>query len=140
MSDDPIGDAARQTRRRRKVPPGTVCVLCGEQDPDCLREVDKTILEEHHVAGVGNLPGLTVWVCPTCHRKLHVAMQDAGIDLAHPEERLVVKIVVLILLVLAVLLRALADTCEWFGHKLGDFIDGLDRDHPSWTQMPEAVL
>ena len=33
MSDDPIGDAARAARRRRKVPEGAACLFCGEQDP-----------------------------------------------------------------------------------------------------------
>lgn len=140
MKEDPIGNAARKARREHRVPPGTVCALCGEQDCECLIAVDRTILDEHHIFGEGNLSEPTVWLCPTCHRKLHIAMEDAGIDLTHPKEHFVVKVVALVLLVCAVLFRALADTFEWCGHKLSDFADGLDRDHPTWRTMPEAAL
>lgn len=140
MSDNPIGDAARETRRRLKVPQGTACPLCGEQDPVSLTEVDKTILDEHHIAGVANLPDLTVWLCPTCHRKVHADMLDAGVDLAHPPKRIVLVVVTVVLGACAVLLRKLADTFDWLVHLLGLLIDSLDSEYPSWRDLPEATL
>jgi hypothetical protein len=140
MSDNPIGDAARAARRLHGVPEGAACPLCGEQYRGCLVEVDKTILEEHHIAGVANLPGLTVWLCPTCHDKLHAGYLDAGIDLSHPPQRFVLKVVQVVLEACAVLFVTMAETFKWLAHLLGEFIDGLDREHPDWRDMAEATL
>ena len=140
MSDDPIGDAARAARRRHRVPEGSACVFCGEQDPDCLREIDRTILEEHHIAGVANLPDLTAWLCPTCHRKLHVDMLDAGVDLSHPPRRILLVVVAIVLGACVALLRKLADTFEWLIRLLWLFIAALDGEYPGWRDLPEATL
>ena len=139
MSDDPIGDAARERRRRHRVPEGTACPICGEQDPACLVEVDRTFLEEHHLFGRGNLPD-TAWLCRNCHGKLHVAMLDAGIDLSHPQQRFVLRIIQVVLQSCSVLFVALADTFKWLAHLLGEFIDSLDAELPAWRDLPEATL
>ena len=109
MSEDPIGDAARAARRRRKVPEGAACLFCGEQDPGCLTDVKRTILEEHHIAGVGNLPDAKLWACPTCHSKLHAGYLDGGVDLTHPAQRFVLEVIAVVLLASAVVLRMLAE-------------------------------
>lgn len=74
--ENAIANAARRARRRARVPEGAVCLMCGEPDLDVLRAVDRSLLENHHVAGVANIADLTVWLCPTCHRKLHVRLLD----------------------------------------------------------------
>jgi hypothetical protein len=140
MNDDPIGKAARKTRRRHKVPEGTVCPLCTEQDPDCLIEVDKTIFEAHHIAGVANLPDDTVWVCCNCHRKLHIVLSDEGVNLVHPEKRMLLKVVQALLVGCAVFFRKLADTFLWLARLLGELIGSLDEELPSWRDLPEATL
>ena len=140
MSDDPIGEAARAAKRERKVPPGTACPFCGEHDPACFVEVDKTMLEDHHIAGVGNLPHLTVWLCRNCHRKLHVDMLDAGVDLTHPPKRILLVVASVILVAAAALLRKLADTFVWLAGLLGLFIASLDSEYPEWRELLEAAL
>jgi hypothetical protein len=140
MSDDPIGEAARAAKRRHKVPPGTACPFCGEQDPACLVEVDKTILEEHHIAGVANLPDLTVWLCPTCHRKLHVDMLDGDVELSHPPRRVLLVVVAVVLGACVALMRKLADTFEWLVGLLWLFIGSLDGEYPGWRDLHEATM
>jgi hypothetical protein len=132
MSDDPIGDAARAARRRHRVPEGSACVYCGEQDP--------ALLEKHHIAGVGNLPDLTVWHCKNCHAKQHVDLADAGVDLAHPPRRFVLEVVAVVLVACAVLFRGLADTFVWLAHLLRECIASLDREAPNWRAIPEAAM
>jgi hypothetical protein len=140
MSEDPIGDAARAARRRRKVPEDAACLFCGEQDPGCLIEVDKSILEEHHIAGVANLPDATVWLCLNHHRRLHAGYLDAGVDLSHPPRRFVLSVIVVVLGACAVLLRKLADTFDWLVHLLRLLIASLDCEYPGWRDLPEAGL
>ena len=140
MSEDPIGDAARAAKRRRKVPEGAACPFCGEQDPGCLVEVDKSILEEHHIAGVANLPDATVWLCLNHHRRLHAGYLDGGVDLTHPAQRFVLEVIAVVLLASAVVFQMLADTYEWLAHKLREFIDSLDEQCPAWRDLPEATL
>jgi hypothetical protein len=139
MSEDPIRDAARTTRRRHKVPPGAACLLCAEKDPDCLIAVARTILEAHHIFGVGTLPD-TVWLCPTCHRKLHVWLLDAGLDFSHPAERILLEVIRIVLVASAVVFRTLADTYQWLAERLAAFIASLDNHCPTWRAIPEAQL
>lgn len=139
MSEDPIRNAARATRRRHKVPPGTGCPFCGLKDPDYLIEVGRSLFDEHHVFGVTNLPD-TVWLCPTCHRRVHIGLQDAGVDLSHTAERIVLEVICVVLVASAVVFRMLANTYEWLAQNLQEFIAALDKAHPTWRAMPEAVL
>ncbi len=140
MNDDPIGKAARASRRKRRVPEGTICLLCGAQDSDVLNEYDRSIFEAHHIAGVANLPDDTVWLCCNCHRKVHIALTDEGVDLAHAEKRTVLRVIQVLLVGCAVLFRKLADTFLWLAHLLGAFIDSLDDELPGWRELPEASL
>lgn len=140
MNDDPIGKAARKTRRRQRVPEGTVCLLCGQQDLDLLYETNRSIFEAHHIAGFGYLPEDTVFLCCNCHHKVHIALTDEGVDLTHPEKRTVLKVIQALLAGCAVLFRKLADTFLWLARLLGEFIDSLDDELPSWRELPEATL
>ncbi len=140
MSEDPIGSAARAAKIRRRVPEGMACPLCGEQDPACLAEVNKTVLEDHHIAGAANMPDLTVWLCRNCHRKLHLDMLDEGVDLTHPPQRVLLAVIGVVLVAAAALLHKLADTFIWLAGLLGVFVASLDIEYPQWRDLPEAAL
>jgi hypothetical protein len=56
----------------------------------CYKCHSRERLECHHVCGRHHLPYLKVLLCVHCHRDVHVALQDAGVDLtatADPNER-----------------------------------------------------
>ena len=137
--DDAIANAAREARRRARVPDGSVCFICGLSNPDCLVEVDRTLLEEHHVAGIANVPDLTVYLCPNCHRLLHMPLRDKGLDFSRPVARLLLEVIVYVLLGTSVLSARAARTYAAFADALRVLIASLDAHCADWRTLPEAL-
>lgn len=57
------------------------CILCLYSNPVALIEVDRTLLQEHHVNGQAHDPATLVPVCLNCHAELHAGMRDNGTSL-----------------------------------------------------------
>lgn len=140
MNDEnPIANAARRARRRARVPEGAVCLMCGEPDLGVLRAVERSLLEEHHVAGIDNAPDLIVYLCPTCHRKLHIRLLDLGLDFSCPENRLLLEVIVYVLLGTSALFAEMAKLFAALAEALRAQIATLDVNFAGWRELPESV-
>lgn len=75
MSQDknPTRTARREARRRRRLPPNSVCATCGEDDP--------TVLELHHVMGRAHSK-LEIVQCKNCHAKATEGQRREQVPLA----------------------------------------------------------
>lgn len=137
---DPIGNAARRSRRAERLPADAVCVLCGEADLATLRRVPRGwLLEVHHVAFRSNDETLETVLCRNCHAKTHAALLDRGIDPAkRGEGRTIPDVLATILQTLAAFLRALADSAQAWASRLRGLVRMLDANFPSWRDLPEA--
>ena len=58
---NPKKTAVRESKQRRRLPPGAVCATCAESAPN--------VLEQHHPMGQAHEPDLTVVLCKNCHGK-----------------------------------------------------------------------
>lgn len=59
--NNPKRTARRTSRQRRRIPPGAVCITCGENDP--------VTFDHHHPMGFEHEPDLTSLHCKNCHEK-----------------------------------------------------------------------
>jgi hypothetical protein len=137
--EDAIANAARRARRRARVPEGAVCLMCGEPDLGVLRAVDRSLLDNHHVAGIANIADLTVWLCPTCHRKLHVRLLDKGLDFRDSDPRLLLNVVVYVLEGAGALFAQMAEYFEILAKAVRAQIAALDARFDEWRQLPEST-
>lgn len=83
--------AARKAKRTRMFGANAVCILCRYSNPVALIEIDKTLLQEHHVNGQAHDPVTLVPVCLNCHAELHAGMRDNGTSL-EPKRSLLEKL------------------------------------------------
>lgn len=81
---DPIGSAARQRTRARRLGPEDTCALCGEVNPAALTTAHRSLFERHHVVGQANDGELTVVVCRNCHAVLSEGQRTYGVPLREP--------------------------------------------------------
>jgi hypothetical protein len=138
MSNDPIGNDVRRTRRARRLGESPRCVLCGYQDPDALMVVERSTLETHHVLGRANHPDLTVLLCRNCHALEGERMRDADVPLAHDRRGTVLDTVEAGLRALALFLRSLAAAIEGWATALAALAAALDRELPTWRELGQA--
>lgn len=138
MNEDHIRNAARKTRRISKVPPGAACP-CGESDPAILIKVGRTTLDFHHIAGEANDPELGMFLCPTCHRRRQIELQDAGVDLTRRPRNLL-EVIAAVLTGVGQTLKAVGEHLLAYAEQLWSFIVALDATDPRWRELPEAQL
>jgi hypothetical protein len=136
--DEVIRAEVRRTRRQVKLGPDACCLLCGEKNPDVLRLVNRTLLDEHHVAGVGNLEELKVPVCANCHRKLHGKLSDMGLDFEKPAKRVVLEVLYYLVMGMSVFFAQSAHLLQLLGRALRALIGSLDAHFDGWRELPEA--
>src|SRR5205085_3674923 len=123
MTDpDPIGNDLRRERRRRGMPEGAACIVCGETDPVALRKARRSVLEVHHLGGEANDPDLTVVLCLNHHRIQTSDQPGAGVDLSRDPERTLPEKVISVLRGLALLFYALARSLTGLADKLAAFV------------------
>jgi len=84
MTRDPVRTAVRRQRRRRFAHPTDCCAWCDIRQPDVLKRVSRSLLEEHHVVGFANDPDDTVTLCRNCHWLASIAQQDDAVPLRPP--------------------------------------------------------
>jgi hypothetical protein len=128
---DPIRADVRRARARRRTPPGSVCVYCGEQNP--------LLLQAHHVAGNANDKALTVVLCRNHHHLNTLGHLDLGVDLAPAEDALDVDLLIGVLRGLAVFFVLLAEVLVAWADRLDARVHSLDANCPTWRQVPPAA-
>lgn len=109
----------RQERERLAeiIKHGGYCRLCGySEEPSLLEE---TILEDHHIAGRKNDP-MTVYVCPTCHKKLSISQYSW--DKRWMGFRNTPRII------RAIMLRGISDLLFLIAKKLRELSDGMLKE------------
>jgi hypothetical protein len=134
MSVDPVGDDARRARRERRLGPEAVCVVCGEESPELLTRVRRSVLERHHVAGEANDPDLTVVVCRNHHALLTEAQRVSGIKLCRAADRVSLERLEAVLRGLADFFVMLAYALREWADELGRTIRRLDEGWPGWRE------
>lgn len=137
IEHDPIGNDSRRRRQAARFGRNPACLLCDERDPDWLRLVNKTLLEEHHLAGQANDAKATVILCRNCHAKLTAGMLRAGMQLSHEIHSTPEKVAQL-LRGLAMFFDMLANTCEVNATRLTGHVASLDAKLPEWRQLPNT--
>jgi hypothetical protein len=132
---EPIQSDARKARRLRRLGAKATCILCGQENPECLERVDRSLLEDHHVVGMAIDPGLTVVVCRNCHASLSEGQRDAGIELRHDMKRSRLELLADVLDGLAILCEQLAPRLVAWADELRAVVTRLDRGFPEWRTM-----
>lgn len=128
--------AARAAKRKQKLGPDAVCVLCGFSDASALDPVSCSTVEKHHVLGREHDGKATLPVCANCHRSLTVAVRDAGADMkASPE---VLECVVNVLRALGTCLIEVGRALIEWANKMVLRMKRLDYDVPEWRETERA--
>jgi hypothetical protein len=140
IEHDPIGNDSRRRKQVARLGRDPACLFCLERDPDRLRRVKKTLLEEHHVAGKSNDRETTVILCRNCHWKLTAQMFRGGIQLVRDDERSIPEKAEQFLLGLALFFEMLAAACEDWAMQLGGHVRALDANLPQWRQLPDTGM
>ena len=112
-----------------------MCVLCGEQNPAALTRVDRSLLEDHHLAGRANDKTLVAIVCRNCHAGLSEAQRDSGIGLHHDAERVPLEQAEAVLRGLADFFEQLVKTLRQWADEIARTVSLLDHHHPEWRQL-----
>lgn len=133
MERNPIGNDARKARRARRLGPDAACVKCGVKTPEALTVVERTMLEEHHVAGRANDDALTVTLCLNCHRIATEGQNVAGVDFG-PRETVLERLAA-VLLAVGVFLCQLGEWLQEWARRLLNQIAGLDGYAPGWREQ-----
>jgi hypothetical protein len=129
-------NAARKSKRTRIFGPNAVCYFCPFANPIGLIAIDRTVLEEHHVAGVNHDPRLQLPVCRNCHALLHEGYLDGGVALRR--QRSLLETLAEIDRALAVFFRAASIAHADRANQLDQFIDALDHALPNWRSICET--
>jgi hypothetical protein len=138
LEHDPIGNDARERRRRGRLGADAVCVLCGEGNLDVLHHTSRALLERHHLAGEANDPDATAIVCQNCHAKLSADQQRYAAQLIRDGDRSMPERLVEVLRGLALFFEQLAGWCETWARRLAAFIADLDENAVGWRTLPSA--
>ena len=87
LDRNPVRTAGRRRKRQKRFPiDNPTCLLCGEPNLECLRQVTpdwlkahRVLIEIHHVVLEQNDAEFVVAVCLNCHRKVHEGLAQAGV-------------------------------------------------------------
>ena len=118
---NPKQTACREEKRRRRFPPGTACIGCGETSHEAL--------ELHHVMGREH-DSNAVPVCKTCHAKASEDQLREGVPLT-PAENLLDRVAA-IFDALAAWFRSLAEAMNRLAKEVRAFAVNLDATCPEW--------
>jgi hypothetical protein len=137
MNDPSMSTDVRQARQQRRVGPNAACVMCGITNPEQLRLVRRTLVEQHHVLGKAHDEALMVPLCLNHHAQLTEDQRSRGVRLQNAAtfpERLEAM-----LRGLAAFFERLAERFHNWADQLLAFIQGLDAGWPGWRSMPTAA-
>ena len=132
MRYDPLDGLRRRHRRQQRLGPDARCAMCGETNPECLMQVRRSILEQHHVAGEAHEPGLTIVVCRNCHARFSAAQQDDGVPLTPQSTEL--EHVNAAIKGIGSALRVIGDGLLRLGDRADGVITRLDAAFPDWRK------
>lgn len=135
MEHSPFNNDLRKSGRAQKLGANPSCLLCGVSTPEALTQVQRSVLEEHHVAGVANDPEFTVLLCLNCHASATEGQRDVGADLSHSERHPLERIEAFLRSVADFLIR-LAGTAWQLANWVAWFIRQLDLRLPDWRAIP----
>ena len=136
MEQNPIANDARRASRERYFGPQRACVVCGDQDPSTLKKAQRSLLEEHHVAGEKSDADTTVTTCLNCHRKVTERLRSNDTSMDAP--RTMLDRLVSVLLGLSGFFQMLSDTLSDWVRRLAAFASALDTAFPAWRTMAAA--
>lgn len=128
---DPIGRDLGRARAQRRLPPDAACVLCGERDPEVLRQ-RQSVLEMHHVAGRQNDDDLTVVLCLNCHRRATAEQFGHGVQLTRVEHAPTPERLIAVMQGLAAFFAQLAAQLQTWAMWLTAVFRDFDQRDPRW--------
>ena len=160
MEKSPFANDGRRVRRRirREMPDDAQCFLCGLTQPEILRRVHRSVIEQYprelvpefaerhpdqvrrrlleddHVLNHANDPDLTVWLCLNCHRVVTEARRDTGAETTHDADRHVLEQIEAALRALAAFLMLLAQTLFRCAEEIAAFLRRLTEVVPGWRE------
>jgi hypothetical protein len=127
----------RKMRRLRELGDNPSCALCGESNPETLTRCTRSLLENHHIAGMANDSEMTVVLCLTCHRKATEKQRLCGVELCHQPRNLLERLVNVLNGLASFFLLAGEILLNW-AERLTKVLAGLDANHPGWRSLPEV--
>lgn len=132
MKKDVIRNDTRRKKRERRLGANAQCILCGERTPETLIRVQKSFLEEHHIAGKANDSKLTAPLCRNCHAKVHEDYRNNGVDLSADEDRAFLDTSVAFLEAAGTFHLRFGKSALNFSDELSLVIAVLDSEFPDW--------
>jgi hypothetical protein len=141
MDRDPPKTAAREQKRRDRLPADAACALCGETDPFKLRVAteeavaglaSRQFLERHHMMGRHIDPDLTVVLCLNHHAEATESLRRGGIGM-EPRKN-VLELLVLVLKAVSAFLENVLRSIERWIQRIERFIRSLDSKCPAWRE------
>jgi len=127
----------RKIRRLRVLGEDAACVLCGERNPEALKQRKKSIVEDNHIGGENNDKKLTEMLCLNCHRKVTELQRKYGVELCHHPRNLVERMRN-VLKGLAASRFAEAERLLDWEFQIEHLMRALDEKYPDWRKLPEA--
>lgn len=127
--------AARRARRSRMFGADACCRKCGYANPVALIQVNRTLLEEHHLLGAANDDTARDLLCRNCHAELTEAIDVAGGFMER--QPTIVERIANILTILAVTHRNMADGLERQAADTRAAVRLLDEYYPDWRTRLE---
>lgn len=135
---DPMGNRLRREQRARRLPPNEVCVYCGQENPEILRRVNRTVLNLHEPAGRANDADLSVTLCLNCHELNTLRQPGYGVDLRRNPERSMPEKLVYVLRGLATFFQLLVDALMRWADSLSALVVDLDANFVEWRDLGTA--
>ena len=140
MSDELRKQVRGEVRRAKLGAHGVkACAVCGETTVAVLRRASRELVEFHHLAGEANDPDLGVFLCLTHHTMCTELMRDLGVPLTRAQQRSLLERLVAVLDGLAVFFEIAGRLLHAWAGELREFVGALDRSHPGWRGLGEAL-
>lgn len=136
IEGDPIKNDARRSKQERRVGKGARCAQCGIGNFETLRPVKASLIESHHVVGRANDSDLVVPLCKNCHALATEKLAQVGASMNPPNT--VLHKLVEVLKALGAFFTDLGGKCIEWSAEVARLITGLNNQHPTWVEMPEA--
>jgi hypothetical protein len=133
---DPIGADRRARHAARRFPADAACAVCGVRDPQILKSVGGSILEQHEPGGRKNHVEPRVVLCRNHHHIETMRQLAVGVDLAGDPDGTWLEKFVSVLLGIGAFLKSSGEALIDGARRLQTFLELLDRHFPAWRTLP----
>jgi hypothetical protein len=133
---DVVASTTRDQQRRRRLPEGAACIVCGESDPVLLTMKGvRRVLEANHVAGRDNDKKLIAPYCLNHHAIMTARQLDVGLFEDGPAPTILERIE-RIFLSMGIFFEQLTEACFRWAAQITQVMAVLDAYVTGWRTLP----